>query len=58
MIGVRIGVEIKYINGKKGIIMTTEQKKAILENRIKVITERGKATPNLIKKLERQLRNM
>ena len=38
--------------------MTNEAKKALLENRINVIIERGKSSENLIKKLNRQLRNM
>ena len=38
--------------------MTREAKRALLENRIKVIEERGKATPNLLNSLKRELRNL
>lgn len=38
--------------------MTKTQKRALLENRIKVIEERGKATENLLKSLKRELKNM
>lgn len=38
--------------------MTREAKKALLENRIKTLEERGKATPNLLASLKRELRGM
>lgn len=38
--------------------MTREAKRALLENRIKVIEERGKATEKLLKSLKRELRNL
>lgn len=38
--------------------MTKEAKRALLENRIKTIEERGKATPNLIASLKRELKNL
>lgn len=38
--------------------MTREAKRALLENRIKVIEERGKTTPNLLNSLKRELRNL
>ena len=38
--------------------MTNEAKKTLLANRINVIIERGKSSENLIKKLNRQLRNL
>lgn len=38
--------------------MTREAKRALLENRIKTIEERGKATPNLITSLKRELKNL
>lgn len=38
--------------------MSREAKRALLENRIKVIEGRGKATPSLINSLKRELRNL
>lgn len=38
--------------------MTREAKRALLENRIKTLEERGKATPNLLASLKRELRGM
>jgi hypothetical protein len=38
--------------------MTREAKRALLENRIKTLEERGKATPNLLDSLKRELRGM
>ena len=38
--------------------MTNEAKRALLENRIKVIEERGKATPSLLNSLKRELRSL
>lgn len=38
--------------------MTREAKRALLENRIKTLEERGKATPNLVDSLKRELRNL
>ena len=38
--------------------MTREAKRALLENRIKTLEERGKATPNLLASLKRELRGI
>ena len=38
--------------------MTREAKKALMENRIKVLSENGKDNMNIVKKLKRQLRSM
>ena len=38
--------------------MTKEARRALLDNRIKTIEERGKATPNLLNSLKRELRNL
>lgn len=38
--------------------MTKEARGALLDNRIKTIEERGKATPNLIASLKRERRNL
>ena len=38
--------------------MANEAKKALLENRIKTLEERGKCTPNLLNSLKRELRNL
>lgn len=35
--------------------MTKKQKKAILENRLKIIKERGKDSKGVIRKLERKI---
>ena len=38
--------------------MTREEKRALLEDRIKTLEERGKTTPNVLASLKRELRNL